>query len=516
MAIKKQIEIDVTSNLKEVNAELNKLENNLDDVQKSADKTGKSIDDVAGNGGAIAILDQLTGGLASQFKNAYESTKLFNLSLKGTRSALIATGIGALVVALGAIVAYWDDIVELVGQGNKKLQLQIDLNNKNLKGLDYELKLLDAKEKILLAEGKNTKEIKEQKSKVILLQVEENNLLLEKLKTQLKIQKEQTQEITFWEKAKIAALEAAGLYEAAGKARLNAVVGDEDEQTRIKEIDTQIQESTLRAEQLKLSLLEINKPISESGNGRKKVSTIFDALGGGGTAEERQAKLDQQAEFFNQQLDLEAKNAQTLIDLNNNALSEITNDKRIQQAKQTEDERLYAEIRQNIAQKEAEFKKQQTAEVIGVLGNLQSIVGQQTVAGKALGIATATINTFQGATEALKQKSTLPSPFDVIAKVANVATVIATGLKTVKSIASVRIPTVNGVRGGGGGGSVSAPSFSAPSPPAFNIVGASGTNQLAEAIGGQSQQPVRAYVVSNDVTTSQSLDRNIVQGATIG
>ena len=61
---------------------------------------------------------------------------------------------------------------------------------------------------------------------------------------------------------------------------------------------------------------------------------------------------------------------------------------------------------------------------------------------------------------------------------------------------------------GGGGGSVS-------QPPAFNVVGASSTNQLADAIGGQSQEPVRAFVVSNDVTTAQSMDRNIVDGASI-
>ena len=53
-------------------------------------------------------------------------------------------------------------------------------------------------------------------------------------------------------------------------------------------------------------------------------------------------------------------------------------------------------------------------------------------------------------------------------------------------------------------------------PPAFNIVGASGTNQLADAIGGQSQQPIQAFVVSSEVTTSQELDRNIIDEASIG
>ena len=65
----------------------------------------------------------------------------------------------------------------------------------------------------------------------------------------------------------------------------------------------------------------------------------------------------------------------------------------------------------------------------------------------------------------------------------------------------------------------SIPTVSTPSaeslPPAFNVVGASGTNQLASAIGNQSQQPTRAYVVSKDVTTSQEMDRNIINGASI-
>jgi len=68
------------------------------------------------------------------------------------------------------------------------------------------------------------------------------------------------------------------------------------------------------------------------------------------------------------------------------------------------------------------------------------------------------------------------------------------------------------------GGSVPSPSVptGASTPPSFNVVGASDTNQLASAIGGQSQQPVQAYVVANDVTTAQSMDRNIIDDASLG
>jgi hypothetical protein len=41
-------------------------------------------------------------------------------------------------------------------------------------------------------------------------------------------------------------------------------------------------------------------------------------------------------------------------------------------------------------------------------------------------------------------------------------------------------------------------------------------NQLAETISEQTDQPVKAFVVSNEVTTAQGLERNIIEGATIG
>ena len=97
---------------------------------------------------------------------------------------------------------------------------------------------------------------------------------------------------------------------------------------------------------------------------------------------------------------------------------------------------------------------------------------------------------------------------------------ISTGL----GIASTIAATAKGLGALGGGGSAPSRSSaggigSAPSvasiPPAFNVVGQSDTNQLASAIGGQSQKPSRAYVVSSDVTTSQEMDRNIIKGASL-
>ena len=146
------------------------------------------------------------------------------------------------------------------------------------------------------------------------------------------------------------------------------------------------------------------------------------------------------------------------------------------------------------------------AEAVGsAIGTLAGIAGEGTAAGKALGVASATIDTYVGANKAIAQGG--------IGGIASAIAIIATGLTNVKTILSTKIPKTNvggaSVGGGASGGSI-------PTPPAFNVVGSSDSNQLADAIGGQSQQPVQAFVVANDVTTAQSLQNNIVEGATIG
>jgi hypothetical protein len=159
-------------------------------------------------------------------------------------------------------------------------------------------------------------------------------------------------------------------------------------------------------------------------------------------------------------------------------------------------------------EKDLAVAKQQ--EITNALGNIAGIVGQNSKFGKAIAIVQAIRDTYTGANKALAQGGL----FGFI----GAAAVVAGGLANVKAITSTQEPTAPSFAQGGGRGapSVSVPTAAQPIPPAFNIVGASGTNQLAEAIGGQAQQPVKAYVVSNDVSTAQELDRNIVEGASIG
>ena len=68
--------------------------------------------------------------------------------------------------------------------------------------------------------------------------------------------------------------------------------------------------------------------------------------------------------------------------------------------------------------------------------------------------------------------------------------------------------------GGGVGGGGSLPSAGRTFD--FNLAGSTGQNQLAQTIGGQVQQPIKAYVVSSEITNQQQFDNQIQGEVTIG
>ena len=165
-----------------------------------------------------------------------------------------------------------------------------------------------------------------------------------------------------------------------------------------------------------------------------------------------------------------------------------------------------------ITKLELDAKQTALSGYASALSSISGIIGQETEAGKGLAIASSLVNTYASIAGQLKAFSGVPIPGYAIAQA--IATG-AVGLANVKKIASVKVPKSKG-SSGATSGSVAGSVGSAPAPPSFNIVGASDTNQLADAIGGQTQQPIQAFVVANDVTTAQSLENNIVEGATLG
>ena len=191
-------------------------------------------------------------------------------------------------------------------------------------------------------------------------------------------------------------------------------------------------------------------------------------------------------------------------------------------------EKQFSEAESERIKLQEEFKEDEYKKGYDNLQNIISLGGKKMEkVGKALAIADVVRTASKSVSETVSStgianaKATAASPLTAgmpfvainTAKAAlSIGSTVASAAKSISSIKG-NAKSVSGSApadsGGGGGGSVS-------TPPAFNIVGASDTNQLADAIGGQSQQPIQTYVVANDVTTAQSLQNNIVEGATIG
>jgi hypothetical protein len=146
-------------------------------------------------------------------------------------------------------------------------------------------------------------------------------------------------------------------------------------------------------------------------------------------------------------------------------------------------------------------------DIADAMVSLGSIVGEQTAAGKALGIASALINTYIGASEVIRAKSVLPEPFGTIQKIASVAAIIATGLKTVRTITAVQVP------GASGSGGVSIPSASSISAPLQAQVSSTMLNQnQVNQIGNVA---ARAFVVESDVSGNQERIQRLNRAARI-
>ena len=135
-------------------------------------------------------------------------------------------------------------------------------------------------------------------------------------------------------------------------------------------------------------------------------------------------------------------------------------------------------------------------------GNMVKILGEETAAGKAMAVTQATIDTYKGATAAYASLAGIPVVGPVLGGVAAGAA-IASGLANVKAILATD--------GGGGsapsGGSVPTAGATAPAPEMM-----SGAFELS---GGQAPEPVKAYVVTDEMSNSQDQLANIRRRATI-
>lgn len=176
-----------------------------------------------------------------------------------------------------------------------------------------------------------------------------------------------------------------------------------------------------------------------------------------------------------------------------------------------EDDAVYTndyneQIESRKANDEAEYQNRKT--LLEGSGNLlnafSELIGKQTAAGKVLAIAQATINTYLGVTEVLRAKTTLPEPLGTIAKIINVGTIIATGISAIKNIVKAQVP-------GGGGGSV--PAVSAPLSP--QSPGATSTSLDQRSLNAIGSATTRAFVLDSDIANNRERITRINRAARI-
>ena len=242
---------------------------------------------------------------------------------------------------------------------------------------------------------------------------------------------------------------------------------------------------------------------------------------------ERQGAIDK----INKDLEIQKENEKAQTEIEKIELEKERKLAELERLKATEEEKaniiaFYDKKILTQKEKDSEVEKQLSEAVsdakLGIakrsMGLVMEIAGKGSAVGKAMAIGQATISGIEGVQNAFTTASDSP-----ITTLFPAYPYIQAGLAGAFSALQIRKIASTKADGKGsspsprttGGGAPSTPSI--PSiPPSFNTVGASGTNQLADAIGGQSQQPVQAFVVSSSVTTAQELDRNIIDDATIG
>lgn len=470
----------------------------------------------------LSAIDKKTGGAVSAFRALTGGLKSAVSGFKTLRGAVIATGIGALLVAITSLVSYFTrtergaqklrvimaglgaavnsvlDAVTSLGEGLAKLfsgdfSGAIETVKNGFKGIGEEIRN-DVKAAVELEEAMNK------------VKVQERELTSERARANKEIIKARliADDVTKSTEERAAAIAEAG--------RIEQEIADRELSTQRERLRVLEQQASL-SESDEQTLQEIEDARArvydlEGANlsRRKRLQTEIIALRQEELALEKEmAKARQESlkalseraqQTLKESVDAEVK---IMADGQKNVSSRIQKTNSAIMTSSTQAVKTQSATLEDYAN----FAVANLDTVSGAIGNLSYAVGQNTKLGKSLSIAQAIIDTFTAANTALKSA---PPPFNFIAA----AGVTAAGIANVNAIKSTQVPT-------SASQSVSVPSVAAPSAaPQFNVVGQSGFNQLAESISQQNKQPTRAYVVGSDVTTSQELERKRIKTATFG
>ena len=489
-------------------------------------------------GDAVQNIAEFRGAIVSTFKDlASGATKAF----QAIKVGIGATGIGALLLALGGIVAYWDDIKAAVGGVSEEQKNLLEDTKAEAKAQQDKLSTIDSQDNILKLQGKSEKEILalkiKQTGEVISAtekQVAQQKIVLQAQLAAEKRNKEILQGILAFVTAplqlvidgvnKVAKVFGEG-FEFNVAEKLSGLVFDPKEtekkgQEEVAALDKTLNELKNKQAGYQLSVENINKEASS-----KSTETSNKAL------EEESARIDKQladekkltedllAEYDKRRKDAvkiktltqkELKDLDKAEEEENIKKKEAIDNERINeqtkivntktngvlavikaQSDGADAERLINRQKTEDELKELELKKEGA---MVALDAVAGIIDQNSVAGKAIAVAKAIMSTYEGANKAL---GAYPAPFGAIAAAAT----IAAGLANVKKIVSTNIPSARGA--GSVGGGASAPSISSGAPMAPPQPQAQTTTLDSQSINAIGSQVPKAYVVESELTRTQ-------------
>ena len=562
----KKVEIEVVAKTDKANVNIKKTTDTTKGLGKEAGAVGGKF-------------DSMTGGAIAGFKGLLTSVKATIKSMGILKVAIAATGIGAIAIAIiavgkaftnteegqnkfriimiqiGTVVGNVVDILANLGMALLNMgKVFSKLLQRDLKGAGEAFKEIGTNVKdagkAIVNFGKETREEIKKATKL-----QENRNKLDKIDRDLLVERAKAnrdiaaareiaaaKEDVSLEERTAAIKEAARIEDAitkkqiaAAKMRLQARVDENSLAGSTKE--DLLEEARLRAEVISLetSALKIQKALTAELTAQKREAEAEE-----NAAKNKQLADDKAIAAAEEALLKEQATAELAI---REALAITKAEKdalEIEKTKEKYDKLIAEAVRFGLATVELEKKKieavnalsnkgsevkakneifwegltqrEKTQIMAQGLNNLAAVLGKESAAGKAAAISGALISTYQSATDSYKSLAGIPVVGPALGAAAAAAAVVS-GMANVKQIIGTPLPTVAGVAAP----SVSAPTATAPpTPPAFNVVGATPESQLASTISSSQQKPVRAFVVATDVSSQQALDRKTRLQAALG
>ena len=497
---------------------------------------------------------------------------------KSIKAAIGSTGIGLLVVALGTVVAYWDDIAKAIDGATDEskaykavqdqvtasiakveenlISVKIAIDQAKAGTISKEAALKKYNETLGTAFGK-TDDLRVAEERMIAntenyvkaqtLRAAGNLMIAKAAEAAAKAASGEDIKTSFWQDAQSSILGVLSPLEKAkqqAKAAIDNINENAKEQAKYTTLGTNLLNEAAQLE-VKIGAEKNNKIYEQNQKLQKQKDKNEE------TDKERNDRLYK--EYLKTLPEIDPANIEaelSAIDAKNQAKRD--KNKKFAEDQISDEEQFQLEIAalvydseaaQEERRKEARDKKikafQETTEAVGSIAqsgeNLLSAIQANGLArGKAGQTAMKALALVQIAADSAIAFSKMMQGSETVAAGASLsvpppaapATYLATKIAFYASGSATILANLARARallsggGGGGGGAVSSPSGGGggggTNAPQFNVVGATGVNQLAGVMGAQQQTPVQAYVVANNVTTAQSLDRNIIQSATLG